>query len=384
MRKRIEKLTALVLALLALAAALSGCGKTVPADVVVDIDEPTATEQARVTRAPEGGQTSAPSDEPFSPAPTEAYVNPPALMSKSGKYVTYDGTNVMRVDDRAFEMCVYLEDVAKQYAGLINDTAKALKGRTNVYSLIIPMSYGVMMPDDVRGKISFYIDMEDCIDRTYAEMPDVTAVPVFRTMMMHRNEFIYFRTDHHWTARGAHYAYQEFIKAAGKTPNQLSAYREVSFGGFLGSLYKDSGKDPALSEEETVYAYYPISEGVKMVIHSSNGNEFEYPIVTDVTNYSQSSKYDVFAGEDNPLTVFTNPSVTDGSVLIIVKESFGNAMMAFLCDHYSTVYEIDYRYWKGNLVSFAKEVGASDLLFANNFMMISSSSNVGKLSLIIK
>ena len=384
MKKQFFKLTAFILALLALAAALTGCGRNVPTDAAVDIGVPGATEPVRVTRAPEGRHTDSPTDEPVTPAPTEAYVNPPAIMSKSGKYVTYDGTNVMRVDDRAYEMCFYLEDVAKQYAGLINDTAKALNGKTKVYSLIIPMAYGIMMPDDVRGKISFYIDMEDCINKTYAEMPDVTTVPVFSTLMMHRNEFIYFRTDHHWTARGAHYAYQEFIKAAGMTPNPLNAYREVSFGGFLGSLYKDSGKDQALLPEETVYAYYPLSPDVKMVIHSANGNEYTYPIVKDVSDYSQSAKYDVFAGEDNPLTVFTNPSVTDGSVLIIVKESFGNAMMAFLCDHYSTVYEIDYRYWKGNIVSFAKEVGASDLLFANNFMMISSSSNVGKVSLIIK
>ena len=59
-------------------------------------------------------------------------------------------------------------------------------------------------------------------------------------------------------------------------------------------------------------------------------------------------------------------------------------MMAFLSDHYSKIYEIDYRYWKGSVTELAKEVGATDLLFANNFMVISSKSNIGKISMILK
>ena len=62
----------------------------------------------------------------------------------------------------------------------------------------------------------------------------------------------------------------------------------------------------------------------------------------------------------------TNPNITDDSVLILVKESFGNPLPAFLCDHYSTIYIIDYRSWYGNIIDFAREVHADDLLFANN------------------
>jgi hypothetical protein len=121
-----------------------------------------------------------------------------------------------------------------------------------------------------------------------------------------------------------------------------------------------------------------------MVIHYSDGKQSKWPIITDVSAYNANAKYMTFAGGDNPLTVFTNPAVTDGSVCIIIKESFGNALLPFLVDHYSKVYEVDYRYWKGNLIDLAAEVGASDMIFANNFMMISSRSNIGKLSMIAK
>lgn len=378
MAQALKRISAVLLALFTLAS-FGACGKTPANDIVVDIGTPEATLPA-VTAAPtESGS-------PVTPEPS-VQPNPPVIppiTSVSGKFFTYDGTNVMRVDDRAYEICVYLEDVAKQYAELVNDAAVRLNGRTKVYDLIIPMSYGIMMPDDVREKISYYIDMKDCIEKTYSYMGNVRTVSVFDVMMQHRNEFIYFRTDHHWTALGAYYAYAEMMRVAGKAANPINGYRTVSYDGFLGSLYKDSGNDDALLPAEVVHAYYPVSDGVKMVIHPVSGDPFEYPIVCDVTNYNASAKYDVFAGEDNPLTVFTNPQVTDGSSCIVVKESFGNAMMAFICDHYSTVYEIDYRYYSGSVIDLALEKGVNDLFFVNNFMMISSKSNVGKLSLILK
>ena len=80
------------------------------------------------------------------------------------------------------------------------------------------------------------------------------------------------------------------------------------------------------------------------------------------------------------MAIFQNPEVTDGSVCIVVKESFGNALLPYLVDHYSTIYEIDYRHWQGNLMEYAEEVGATDLIFANNIMMISTSVLVGKLA----
>lgn len=364
-----------------------GCKKSGPsAPYEVDIPDPGAA----VTAAPTAEPTAVPTEEAHeTPSPTEAEPTEPAqippIQSVSGEFHTYSGVNVMRVDDRAYEICVYLEDEAQTYAKLIGDAAEALKGITKVYDLIIPTAYGVMMPDDMRQKISYYVDLGACIEKTYSYVPDtVTTVSSYDRLMHHRDEFIYFRTDHHWTARGAYYAYTCFCDAKGIAPYPLEAHEERAFEGFLGTLYKDSGKDPELLPEETVTAYEPVCEGVTMTVHYMDGTTARWPIVTDVTKYSAIAKYNTFAGADNPLTVFENPNVTDGSVLIIVKESFGNAMMAFLADHYSKIYEIDYRYYKGNVIELAKEVGATDLLFANNFMMISSRSNIGKLSMIIK
>lgn len=378
-----------VLAALLLAAAFSGCAKQIEDDVVV-IGTPAATDAhsagtpapADATEPPTEATEIPPTDIPATEAPVGEI---PPITSVSGKYQTYEGTNVLRVDDRAYEICYFLEAETNSYAKLIGEAAKMLEGRTNVYDLIIPTAYGVMMPDDMREKISFYFDLGEKIEQVYSQMdPAVKTVSCYDTLMHHRDEFIYFRTDHHWTARGAYYAYAEFCRKKGVEPYPLDSHRTVDFDGFLGTLYKDSGNDGALMPAETVTAYYPATGEVTMTVYDNDGHGVKYPIVTDVTNYSAIAKYNTFAGSDNPITEFVNPVVTDGSVCIIIKESFGNAMLAFLVDHYSKVYEIDYRYWKGNVIELAKEVNATDLIFANNFMMISSKSNIGKLSMIVK
>ena len=375
-------------ALIMLALLTAGCAEPHDREGSNDvIDIPTETVKADLTAAPVQASEEPEATEiflsPSYPPSTEA-PKVPAITSVSGKYRTYDGTNIMRVDDRAYEMCVFLEDETKSYAALISDTAARLKGKTTVYDLIIPTAYGVMMPDDMRESISFYIDTGECIEKVYSDMSsDVKTVSCYDTLMRHRDEFIYFRTDHHWTANGAYYAYSEFCKKKGVEPYSLEGRRVDEYGGFLGSLYKEGGNIPELLPEETVYAYWPVSENVKMLITTAEGNQVEEPIIKDVSNYSGANKYSTFAGGDNPITEFTNEDVTDGSVCIIIKESFGNALLPFIADHYSKVYEIDYRYWKGNVVELAEQVGANDLIFANNFMMISSKSNIGKLNMIL-
>ena len=384
MRKKLyaKRAAALIAALITLA--LCACSQKPGGAEVVAVNTPVPAN----TEAP-----AAPTAEPTIGVETtpEPNITPepqgtiPPITSVSGTFQTYSGVNVMRVDDRAYEICVYLEEEPKLYAQLISETAEALKGVTNVYDLIIPTAYGVMMPDDMRQKISYYIDLGDCIEKTYSYMSsDVKTVSCYDTLMHHRDEYIYFRTDHHWTALGAYYAYAEFCAKKGISPFTPEEHETVTFDNFLGTLYRDSGDDPALLPADYVLAYYPISGSVKMEVTSAEGPVYTQPVITDVTKYSAIAKYNTFAGSDNPITEFTNPEVTDGSVLIIIKESFGNAMLPFLVDHYSKIYEIDYRYWKGNAVELAKEVHATDLLFANNFMMISSKSNIGKLSMILK
>ena len=77
-------------------------------------------------------------------------------------------------------------------------------------------------------------------------LDETKKVNIYDTLMSHNDEYLYFRTDHHWTALGAYYAYEEFAKAKGVKPLPLSKYEKVDFPDFLGSFYADTEKNPAL------------------------------------------------------------------------------------------------------------------------------------------
>lgn len=241
------------------------------------------------------------------------------------------------------------------------------------------------LPDDIKTQIANYADQGENITKVFSKMSEnVTPVYCYDDLMTHRDEYLYFRTDHHWNGKGAYYAYAAFCRTKGIEPYTLEEREKKEFDGFLGTMYQNNGKDKNLLPADTVEAFLPASANATMKFTNTEGTTYDWPIVKDVSEWSSGAKYNTFAGSDNPITEFTNPDVADGSVLIVVKESFGNALLPYLVDHYSKIYEIDYRYWKGDLVSFAEEVGADDLLFANNIMMTSTSLLVGNLSKIIK
>lgn len=316
--------------------------------------------------------------------PTTEKPQYPETGSESGTLVKY-GSGILRVGNRAFSPDGYVDSVASKYAQLVSETADALAGTVKVYDLLIPTSYGVMMPDDIKPKIANYGDQGKNIETVFSKMSgNVVPVRCFENLMKHRSEYLYFRTDHHWNGIGAYYAYESFCKTKGITPYTMKQRKEVTFDGFLGTLYAKTDNDSNLLPADTVYAYMPVSENATMKFTNTSGETYSWPIIKDVSGWRSNAKYNTFAGSDNPLTVFDNPDVTDGSVCIVIKESFGNALMPLLVDHYGKIYEIDYRYWKGNLIDYAKEVGATDIVFANNISMVSTGLLVGNLSKIIK
>ena len=316
--------------------------------------------------------------------PPEQITEPPAVTFPS---ITSDSTwrqydNCMVVDNMAYEYYAYNDAAATSYANLVSSVAQALEGETTVYSLVIPTAVGVVFPDNLAEKYPGYEDQSQRLDQIFSKMDDsVVVVNIFDKLMQHRDEYLYYRTDWHWSAIGAYYGYERFCEVKGITPYTMEQRTEHVYEGYLGPF---SSKDAALSATpDTVYAYDPYFSDVSMEFTDANGNKIAWPVIADGETYAAGSKYLIFAAGDQPLATFANHSVTDGSVAIVVKESFGNAMMPYFPDHYSTVYEIDYRYWNGNLVDFARQVGADDIIFANNIGMVRSSYLIGLMDKII-
>ena len=294
----------------------------------------------------------------------------------------YQSGGVYVVGSAGYEMYNYVGSLAEKYQSTVNAVADSLSGVSQVYAMAIPLASGITLPDELFSDIPGSDQAQAEKDILAGMGQNVKTIPLHDVMMSHRTEYIYFRTDHHWTALGAYYAYVQFCTAKGITPHNLSDYEVSQFPGFLGSFYNDGGKPDAMKNDpDTVNAYHPVSATASMKYgDNENSTLTGGQVIFDESTASASLKYGTFIMGDNPFTVIENPEVSNGESCIVVKESFGNAFVPFLVDHYQTVYVVDYRYYSGSVTQLARDKGVKDVLFVNNLSAIRGSYQMGKLA----
>ena len=295
--------------------------------------------------------------------------------------VTQSLGSVVVIGDSGYEYCSFHQNVADKYVGIINKTASQLKGISDVYCLVVPTSIDITISDNVRKSLNS-CNQSEVAQYIYGSLNSgAKSVDLYTQLRMHRDEYIYFRTDHHWTALGAYYAYRKFCETAGYAAMSLDEYEKVSYGEFLGSFYGDTNNSAMKKNPDELIAYRPPYQS-KLTFTTTKGESYNWPLVNDVSSYPISEKYNSFAGSDNPFTVIENLSLIEGKSCLVIKESFGNAMIPFLVGKYKKVYVIDYRYYKKGIISFAKQNQIDDVLFINNVSAVRSDTLIEKMRLI--
>ncbi len=315
-------------------------------------------------------------------------VTPPTTGGEGGQ--TIGGYYL--VGDTAYELYYFNQNNAKVYASLINRAADKLDGKAQVYDMVVPLHYTFALGTDVQKDLKV-ADGQAVVKYIYSGLDDnVTSVDVYSALMAHRDEYIYFRTDHHWTATGAYYAYAAFCGRADISATPLTDYRHMIFDGFLGTMYSKSEEPAAMKDNpDTVDAYIPIGTNVLYIYDENGENRTKYTggVVredTDTFYQSAGSKYNCFTMGDHPLLEIHNENIADdrkGTSVVLVKESFGNAFAPFLVDSYEYVYVIDYRYYDGDLTEFVTDKGVEDVIFLNNVVATTEATRLNEMDRLI-
>ena len=276
--------------------------------------------------------------------------------------------------DTAFSLYYFALEGANEYISDVDLIQKKLDGIATVYDILAPSSVGIMLTDQAQEELGISSQKEaiayavSSIEKTNNK---VKCINVCQNLVDHNDEYIYFRTDHHWTALGAYYAYEEFCKVKGIKPTPISDFETVEFPNFLGTLYAGSGQAASLGENpDTVVAYIPKATN-DMVFVGPDNVEYTWSVIQDVSDWEAETKYNCFVGGDEPFGTIENPNKTDGSACVVVKESYGNAFIPFLVDHYQYTYIVDHRYFSayekyGNdFVKLVKDKNIQDVILLN-------------------
>lgn len=295
--------------------------------------------------------------------------------------VSADGEMISGIfvsDNVGYGLYYFVQKNADWYAAILNEMDKRLEGKAQLYSLIAPINGGVLL-SDARQQELHVSDQRESIRYIYSRMAeDIKTVEVFDTLRAHVDEYIYFHTDHHWTALGAYYAYTQYAAAAGLTPHTLEQFEKVEYPNFLGTYYSVSGITSLGANPDTVIAYKPMGTN-KMKMTMADGVTYDWFVVNDVTSYGSSMKYGTFAGGDQPYNVVENPEITDGSACLVIKDSYGNALIPYLVDHYQYLYWVDFRHYKGSIYDLVEEKNIKDVLVLQQIYNTGDSGALKKL-----
>jgi len=245
----------------------------------------------------------------------------------------------------------------------LNTFKNAVGENVNVYIMPCPTASAFYAPDKYPNSIKNH---QNCFAGIRDNLVGVKFVDTLSALSPHTDEYIYLRTDFHWSGLGAYYAAQELANVAGTPFDDLSTFTEHSVNGLKGSLVRYAsvlGNDP-----DTLYWYVPAREHTVTYYSVSN---FTNP-KTGMTLFSSSNGYTKFIYGDS-YTTHIQSNVGNGRKLLIFKDSYGNALAPYVLSSFEEVYIADYREFKLNALDFIEEHGITDVCFAMSAFAVNGS-----------
>lgn len=156
---------------------------------------------------------------------------------------------------------------------------------------------------------------------------------------------LYYKTDHHWTTKGAYTGYQELCKTLGVTPIDDSTLKKESYPDFYGTTYSSSGFWLTPPDNIEIWNNPKNSDKNISVNITEGANKKTSGSMYFTDHLKEDDKYPVFIDGNHALTEITNTNAKNGTILLI-KDSFSHSLAPFLAENYSKVVLVDLRYYK--------------------------------------
>ncbi|BBH23332.1 hypothetical protein Back11_46770 [Paenibacillus baekrokdamisoli] len=273
-----------------------------------------------------------------------------------------NATKYLILKDQAMTLFAYSAQAADEYAKVLNQFKNSIDPKIHVYSLLAPTSVEYI-------KNEKYKAMSDSQKEAFAQInkqlePSIGQIDAYGALDKHSDEYIYFRTDHHWTALGAYYAYTNFMNAIGEKAIPLSQYKTGTIEDYLGTAYKATLSVNLKDHPDTITYYSPFTK-YQYSAYSSTNKALKRNVVDPAYAKKGNGLYAVFLDGDYPWGEITTAK-KNGKRIAVIKDSYANSFIPFLLPHFEKIYIVDPRYYKGSLTDFMKKQQITDVLFLNN------------------
>ena len=235
----------------------------------------------------------------------------------------------------------------------------------NIIFMPVPTAPGVMT--DKVGANSPVIDTDYILDYINENMDSSVVINVKDQLAQHTDEYIYYRTDHHWTTLGAYYGYETLMNALGKDYTTIDNYTMIDVEDFLGTHYS---KSKTYNIQSDVLSYIDIEADI--VINGGANSIYEKEKL-DVRD-----KYAMFTrGNPGYATIKGNGK---GKIMIL-KDSYANCMIPYLVADFEEIHIFDMRYMTMGLDQFITEHDYDEILFLYNCETFLSDKDLAKINM---
>lgn len=248
--------------------------------------------------------------------------------------------------------------------------------------LLVPTS-GLVMQEKLPKNARLF-DQAKYIDQVQKAMKDYNFVDVRDTLMDHNDEYIYYKTDHHWTSAGACLAYDVWSeRTGGEAETEDGLVKNVVSDKFRGSLYsKILDADSAYDEIWTYGLQKDDAFGSKDCTVTIDEKQ-QLDSIYDDEMLQKKDKYAYFLSGNYGQVHIQNQkaaSKTKGKNILIIKDSFANSFVPFVTQDYENIYMVDLRYYNGDMKSYLQEHNITDVLVLYNISNFISDRNLHKLT----
>lgn len=297
-----------------------------------------------------------------------------------GAYVGKDGYDFEKITPEDVDDTLFRRNLktVSDYFAKVSDTVEP----DHLSFLLVPTS-GLVMAEKLPKNARLF-DQTKYIDEVQRAMEGYRFIDVRQELMTHRDEEIYYRTDHHWTTDGALLAYEKWCDDMGESrPNRTDLQKNVVTDRFRGSLY--SKILDADSAYDSIWTYGPadgpaFGDGdCRVTIDGRESRDSCF----DSEKLAEKDKYAYFFGgnygEVHIESTTEEAAGTSGKNLLVIKDSFANSFVSFLTQNFDNIYMIDLRYYNEDMETYLKGHNITDVLVLYNISNFVSDRNVYKL-----
>lgn len=210
------------------------------------------------------------------------------------------------------------------------------------------------------------------IDYCYS-LSDAVNVDIYGKLEEHSGEYIYYRTDHHWTTLGAYYGFSALAESMGLDCPDISEYsgRETVSEEFYGTSWSSSGFSWVEPDSMEIFVTEP--EGLE-ITNYPQGSPVEGQLY-DWSRLEVKDKYSFFYGGNTPLLEIET-GVEGAPSLLILRDSYMDSLSPFLLASYSRIHILDLRYYRASLSDYIAQNGFDDVLVCYSIDNFSTDSNI--------